>query len=90
MTVESKPRLSEKEAARRLRELDTYADGIGTKRDQFLRRQGWEYVCNTPGSYWLWQKQLPDGRVALVDRETAISFEEHWADWSDLDEEIGG
>ena len=90
MTVETKPRHSPTEAAKILRDLGSYADGIETKRNAFLRQQGWEYVCNTPGSYWMWQKQLPDGRLALVDQSTAIRFEEHWADWSELDDEIGG
>lgn len=43
----------------------------------FLTRHGWAYTCQTPGSLWMYQKALPDGRVILTDHDTALQFEEH-------------
>ncbi len=45
-----------------------------------LRRLGWEAKCDVPGSYWLWQKKLPDGRVVMVYRSMALSIEQAMAD----------
>lgn len=46
---------------------------IETRR--FLASCGWKYTCNVPGSLWLYEKELPDGRVALVDHSTALHIE---------------
>lgn len=42
---------------------------------EYLRSHGWGYTCQTPGSFWLWQKQLSDGRILLVNQKTAIHLE---------------
>ncbi len=41
----------------------------------FLEKCGWTYTCNVPGSLWLYQKTLPDGRTALVTKEIALRIE---------------
>jgi hypothetical protein len=46
-------------------------------RDRFLRRHGWQSVCNTPGSCWLWERKLRDGRTVLVSAELAFSMTEN-------------
>ncbi len=46
---------------------------IDTRR--FLEKCGWKHTCNTPGSLWLYEKALPDGRVAIVGRSTALHIE---------------
>lgn len=28
------------------------------RRRAYLQRFGWEYTCNTPGSYWLWRRDF--------------------------------
>lgn len=39
---------------------------------QFLRASGWEWTCNTPGAYWLWQKKLEDGRTLVAELDMAV------------------
>ena len=46
--------------------------------DAMLRKLGWKSTCTTPGCLWLWEKALPDGRVALVTKEVALHFEKQW------------
>ena len=31
-----------------------------------LRSRGWKYTCANPGSLWMWEKKLHDGRTCLV------------------------
>lgn len=40
-----------------------------------LEESGWVYTCDTPGSLWLYQKTLPDGRVVLCNASTALHIE---------------
>lgn len=40
-----------------------------------LKSAGWHYTCQTPGSLWMWEKKMND-RTVLVDKSTAIAFEE--------------
>lgn len=44
--------------------------------DNMLRANGWRSTCMNPASLWLWQKTLADGRVMLVDKDTALMFEQ--------------
>ena len=46
--------------------------------DRFLRSKGWKHTSDNPISVWLWQATLPDGRVVLVDKETALTFQDHF------------
>jgi len=39
---------------------------------QFLTKCGFKYTCGNPGSLWLYERQLPDGRTVLVDAGTAL------------------
>ncbi len=39
-----------------------------------LRASGWKTTCKTPGSYWMWEKEV-GGQHFLVDRETAIRIQ---------------
>lgn len=48
-------------------------------REKYLRQHKWDHVCNVPGSLWLWSKELPDGRVALVSESNAIDMQENWS-----------
>lgn len=51
--------------------------------DNILRKCGWQFVCNTPGSLWLWQRDLGDGRMALVNKVTAIGMQS-WFNFSQV------
>ena len=70
-------------------DIESLADDLANATSQWLRRHGWEYTCQTPGSMWLWQKKLPDGRVALVDESTAFSFEESLMSDKEIRAEFG-
>ncbi len=51
-------------------------DNLERARNLFLVKAGWKYTCDTPGSIYLWQKQLPDGRVVLIQPKLAVRMEE--------------
>ncbi len=46
------------------------------KMNNFLRSKGWEYTSSNPGSIWLWEKKLPDGRTVLANSRLAFSLQE--------------
>ena len=60
-----------------LEKIEDAEMALGNRRDTFLRASGWTYTCETPGCFWMWQKELPDGRVILVDANRAVTLEEH-------------
>ena len=43
----------------------------------WLRSRGWEYICKTPGSYWMWQREW-DAKTFLVHTCTARRIQEYW------------
>jgi len=43
-------------------------------RKEYLQRFGWKYTSNTPGSYWLWERTMEDGRVFVADTSMAMSI----------------
>lgn len=51
-------------------------DMLGYREDRFLTKSGWKHTCSTPGSVWLWERKLPDGRVVLVNKHTALSMQQ--------------
>lgn len=56
-------------------EIDQDAESMRYRREELLRKRGWKYTCQTPGSRWMWEKSLPDGRTVLVNTSTALDFE---------------
>lgn len=48
---------------------------------QHLTAKGWKYTCKTPGSYWLWEKTLKDGRTVLVNIDMALAMQYQLRDW---------
>jgi hypothetical protein len=40
----------------------------------YLKRYGWEYTCATPGSRWLWQRTMDDGRTLMAHADDAIEI----------------
>ena len=53
---------------------------IVSNRRALLQRNGWTETCQTPGSYWMWQKAMSDGRVLLVNEATAMRIARHDAE----------
>jgi hypothetical protein len=51
-------------------------ESLNYRVDQMMKKRGWKYTCKTPGSIWLWEKTMSDGRVILTDRGTAGMLEE--------------
>lgn len=55
-----------------LDDINLKIEDLESERRQWLRRHGWTYTSNTPGSLWLWEKKLDDGRTVLVDEKSAL------------------
>ena len=51
-------------------------EALNHRVDKMMEKRGWKRTCKTPGSIWLWEKTMPDGRVILTDRGTAGMLEE--------------
>jgi len=47
---------------------------------KYLTYRNWKYTCATPGSYWLWSKELPNGKTALLQTSMAVSIQMHLDD----------
>jgi hypothetical protein len=58
------------------RELEVMRENLEAREHQYLREKGWQYTCNTPGSFWLWQKKVGDTILAL-ELHHAISVQSH-------------
>jgi hypothetical protein len=41
-----------------------------------LRAAGWKHTSSTPGSYWMWEKEM-EGKTYLVDQATAVRIQEN-------------
>lgn len=48
---------------------------IEAQQDKLLREAGWEKSCDFPGSFWMWVKQLKDGRTLAVSMDHAMSIQ---------------
>jgi hypothetical protein len=59
-----------------LEAIELKATELMEMRHTYLRQQGWEYKCDTPGSCWLWQKQI-DARTVLCNEVEAFSLQEY-------------
>ena len=53
-------------------------NNLSNAENKYLKGAGWKSVGDPPGSYWMWQKQLPDGRQLLVDRKFALQLQDHY------------
>jgi hypothetical protein len=59
------------ELADTLEEMSLEFDALKHKQKRILERRGWKETCATPGSVWMWEKRINDGRTILVSFETA-------------------
>jgi len=45
------------------------ADGrLRFAQEQYVKRHGWKVTCNTPGSYWMWQRDFTAEHAAALAR----------------------
>ncbi|WP_437310115.1 hypothetical protein [Sorangium sp. So ce388] len=42
--------------------------------DAFPRAKGWKHTSSTPGSFWMWEREI-NGRVLLVDKGHALAIQ---------------
>lgn len=52
-------------------DLEEATDRLAAIQSEYLRRFGWKYTSQTPGSYWLWQREI-DGVTYCMDDDAAI------------------
>jgi hypothetical protein len=58
--------------------------------EAFLRKRGWTHTSSTPGSFWMWFKNI-DGVPMYVTQQHAMSIERSQEPHDiDGDEELGG
>jgi hypothetical protein len=55
-------------------------DAFESAQSKLLRATGWAFKCDLPGSLWLWQKTMPDGRIVACAANTAIRIQENIGD----------
>jgi hypothetical protein len=60
-----------------MEDVQRLREEVEDKAHALLRSKGWRYTCSTPGSRWLWEKKLPDGRTVLVDSRSAEVMQEN-------------
>lgn len=53
-------------------------DDAALLEDNYLRQKGWKHTCESPGCYWVWEKTMPDDRVAIVSKSLALTFQRIW------------
>lgn len=73
------PKTKEKSMSRISRKALTDAEEtLEDLQTQYLRKNGWTFSCDFPGSVWLWVKELPDGRIVGTVRPVAILMQHSW------------
>ena len=55
--------------------VDQARDDFENTEAKYLRERGWRYTSDNPACTWLWEKPLPDGRIVVVERSTAVSLQ---------------
>lgn len=77
------------EMQRQFEKTDQREECLRNQKRHILRMQGWKESCDHPGSLWLWEKTLDDGRVICVTESTAFELERElvFADYEP--EEVG-
>lgn len=60
-------------------DIDLEKEQLDFEADALLRSKGWQYLCDYPGSYWLWTRKLKDGRTIAVPKSIAIGVQ-NWFD----------
>lgn len=66
-------------------DIDFEKEQLDFKADALLREKGWKETSSTPGSLWLWERKLDDGRIVLVNKASAIHMQ-NWFDYVNEEE----
>jgi hypothetical protein len=64
-----------RELADHIEEMSREFDRLTYRQKSILQMRGWKDTCKTPGSVWMWEKTIDDGRTLLVSFETAWCIE---------------
>lgn len=59
-----------------LEEIESTEDRATNLREKYLRKSGWEHTCQTPGSYWMWTKDI-GGKLYVCTTKDAFDFQKH-------------
>lgn len=51
---------------------------------EYLTAGGWEYKCDLPVAYWMWQKEI-GGRLCVFRTEDAIQQQQAWDDANEIE-----
>lgn len=58
-----------------MRDVEAAQEAAKHIESKFLTSRGWKYTCSTPGSVWMWEKKLPDGRTILTLQANALCIQ---------------
>lgn len=58
-----------------MRAIDLAEQAVLDAEEKYLRRSGWEYTCQTHGSYWFWKKTFPEGVAYFCGQSDALSVQ---------------
>lgn len=59
---------------RSIGDIDQIRENLIAETRTYLRKKGWAYTCDTPGSFWLWSR-VYKGKTILVDEVHALSMQ---------------
>lgn len=65
--------------------MQDLSSDLETAQAEFLREAGWKYTCQTPGSTWLWEKEI-NGKTVQVGQPWALSMAKDDLDYDELNE----
>ena len=66
--------MSARERGMTLQQFEHLRSQLEFRVDAWLRERGWKSTCETPGSYWLWQKTI-DGKTYVTSKDLAERIE---------------
>jgi hypothetical protein len=59
------------------REIERMEERLKWRKESLLASRGWKSTSQVPGSYWMHEKKMPDGRVMIVTTDLALRIEEY-------------
>jgi hypothetical protein len=66
-----------KEKTRSFEDIRFEREQLGFEEAELLRKRGWYPTSSTPGSFWLWKREIEGHGVCLVNQSTAIAIQNH-------------
>lgn len=69
-----------------INEIADLEDRINTLRRSYLESKGWHNTSSTPGSFWMWEKELKDFKVLVSEKDAwRIQFHLDTPVYSDME-----